>query len=39
MLNGYTGLELPINIYTVGIVSVLGVPGLMLLSALKVALV
>ncbi|SEG76949.1 pro-sigmaK processing inhibitor BofA family protein [Paenibacillus sp. UNC499MF] len=39
LLSGYTGLELPINIYTVGTVSVLGVPGLMLLTALKVVLV
>lgn len=39
LLSVYTGLELPINIYTVGTVSVLGVPGLMLLAALKVVLV
>ncbi|GKS14330.1 pro-sigmaK processing inhibitor BofA family protein [Paenibacillus chitinolyticus] len=39
LLSGYTRFELPINIYTVGTVSVLGVPGLMLLAALKVVLV
>ncbi|WP_217562874.1 pro-sigmaK processing inhibitor BofA family protein [Paenibacillus sp. GbtcB18] len=39
LASGYTRFELPINIYTVGTVSVLGVPGLMLLALLKVVLV
>ncbi|WP_159881863.1 pro-sigmaK processing inhibitor BofA family protein [Paenibacillus puerhi] len=35
LLSPYTRLELPLNAVTVGIVSLLGVPGLATLTALK----
>lgn len=35
LLGPYTRLEVPLNLATVGTVSVLGVPGLMMLIALK----
>jgi inhibitor of the pro-sigma K processing machinery len=39
LLGPYTGLQVPLNATTVGTVSVLGIPGLMLLAALKLWLV
>ncbi|MCZ8514605.1 pro-sigmaK processing inhibitor BofA family protein [Paenibacillus filicis] len=35
LFSPYTRLELPLNAVTVGTVSVLGIPGLMMLAALK----
>lgn len=35
LFSGYTHFELPVNAVTVGTVSVLGVPGLGMLAALK----
>jgi inhibitor of the pro-sigma K processing machinery len=35
LLGPYTGLQMPLNATTVGTVSVLGIPGLILLAALK----
>jgi inhibitor of the pro-sigma K processing machinery len=35
LLGPYTGLELPVNATTVGTVSILGIPGFMMLAALK----
>ncbi|MCD1259959.1 pro-sigmaK processing inhibitor BofA family protein [Paenibacillus athensensis] len=38
LLSGYTHLEIPVNASTMATVTVLGVPGLMLLAGLKVVL-
>jgi inhibitor of the pro-sigma K processing machinery len=35
LFSSYTNLELPLNAVTVGTVSILGVPGLAMLAALK----
>ncbi|MVP02517.1 pro-sigmaK processing inhibitor BofA family protein [Paenibacillus lutrae] len=39
LLSGYTQIVLPINPWTVGLVAVLGMPGLLLLGALKLTLI
>lgn len=38
LLSAYTNLELPINTATLGTVTILGVPGVMLLVGLKLTL-
>ncbi|NEW07608.1 pro-sigmaK processing inhibitor BofA [Paenibacillus sp. SYP-B3998] len=38
LLSEYTNLELPINTTTLGTVTVLGVPGILLLVCLKISL-